>query len=51
MAGRKWEVSVASDALHLLSVEYTVLLKKAAYESVERHRVKSCFRKLGLIVC
>jgi hypothetical protein len=41
MAGRKREVSIAADALHSLSVEDTVFIKKFAYESVERHRAKS----------
>jgi hypothetical protein len=41
MAGRKWEVSVAADPSYSLSVEYTVFVKSIAYESTERHRVKS----------
>jgi hypothetical protein len=45
MAGRKREVSVAADASQSVSVENTVFIKKTAYESVERHRVKSRFRK------
>jgi hypothetical protein len=38
----KREVSIAADASHSLSVEYMVFIKKVAYESVERHRAKSC---------
>jgi hypothetical protein len=40
--GWQLEVSVAADASHSLSVEYLVFIKKIAYESIERHRAKSC---------
>jgi hypothetical protein len=41
MAGRKRKFSVAADASHPLSIANMSFIKKIAYESVERHRVKS----------
>jgi hypothetical protein len=40
MAGRKREAGSTADISHFFSVEYTVFIKKIAYESVERHRAK-----------
>jgi hypothetical protein len=48
MAGRKWEVSVATDASHSLSVECPVFVKETAYESVEQHRAKPRSHTPGL---
>jgi hypothetical protein len=47
MAGRKREARATAHALHSLSVDCTVIIKKIAYESVERHRAKPRFRTPG----
>jgi hypothetical protein len=47
MAGRKREVTATFNFSPSLSVEYTVFIKKIAYESIERHGVKSRFHNPG----
>jgi hypothetical protein len=41
MDGLKREVSVVAEVSYSLSVEFAVFVKSIAYESAERHRVKS----------